>query len=112
MTASRIWCRRGASAGIGAVVDALAFDVKRTAPVAVMVTVEAEVEPDPEVGAGVAERFDRDGASGTVGHREVKRAAEDAPVGGVVAQVRSHRSQVLDRAVRVHSTVPSKRRSS
>ena len=71
---------------VGAVGDVLAVDVQRAAPLAVMVAVEPEVQPDAEMDAGVAERLDRDRPGRAVGHREVQRAAEDAPVGGVVAQ--------------------------
>ena len=42
--------------GVRAVGDPLAVDVQRAAPLAVVVAVEAEVEPGAEVEAGVAER--------------------------------------------------------
>ncbi len=86
---------------VGAVGDVLTVDVQRAAPLAVVVAVEAEVQPAAEMDAGVAQRLNGDRPVAAVGHREVHRAAEHAPVGRSKRRSGRSRGEALDACRRV-----------
>jgi hypothetical protein len=69
--------RRGHLRAVG---DVLAVDVPVAPPLAVPVAVEAEVQPGPQVEAGVAERGDRERPVRPVGHHRPQRGGRQAAV--------------------------------
>ncbi len=95
MTVSRIWCRRRAGSGVGAVVDALAVDCELAAPLAVEVAVEPEVEPGAEVEAGVGHDLDAQRARRAVGHGD--RDASAAAAGGSTGRTTASGAMLDDR---------------
>jgi hypothetical protein len=88
------------SAGVvesGAVVDALAVDVERAAPFAVVVALEAEVEPGAQVESSVGEHFDLKGPGSAVIHGAMDLAAAEPALGRLIGEFRSDvdRRQIL-----------------
>src|SRR3954452_21280083 len=75
--------------------------MQSAAPLAVVVTVEAEVETEAEVHARVAERGDGHCTVATVGHHEVQRPAEHTSVARVICQIRTDVLRMLDLTIRM-----------
>ena len=86
---------------VRAVGEVFTVDVQLSAPFAVVVPVEPEVQAATEMESGVAHRFDGDRAGGAVGHREVQRAAEHAPVDRVEPELGPQRGEAFDLPVGV-----------
>ena len=84
-TVSRIWWTRRAVSGVEQSAMRSPSTCRRAPPFAVVVAVEAEVEPGAEMEAGVGDDLDLERAGRAVGHRAVDAAAAQPPVHGSYA---------------------------